>query len=193
MGSGDVESRLDEAFMLAGYAIHPILLMSLLLWPWAVMYVDRTLFWVLQGFMSLGIVAAVLTFFITLHERDQRWSLGALGEVVIGLCVGMGLMVNNTVGQVQGFLSSGGEFVRTPKSVHGTPGPSSGVGADRPYASPLHWTFFAEILVIAYCLAGAVFLVERGESLWSLAMVFWALCLGLMVQQQVEPRPAATL
>jgi len=38
---------------------------------------------------------------------------------------------------------------------------------------------------MAYCLAGAVLLVQRGEALWSLAMVFWAVCLGLMVQQQL--------
>ena len=38
---------------------------------------------------------------------------------------------------------------------------------------------------MAYCLAGAAFLVQHGEGLWSLAMLFWAACLGLMVQQQM--------
>ncbi len=184
---GIVADRWDEAFMLAGYAIHPLLLLSLILWPWAVLYVDRTLFWILQGFMSLGIVAAAVSFFLTVREREARWRLSSLGKVVAGLCVGMGLMVNNTVGQIQGFLSSGGEFVRTPKLVSGNSALAA-MGADTPYTSPLHWTFFVELLVMAYCVAGAVLLVQEGEALWSLAMVFWAGCLGLMVQQQISTR-----
>jgi len=181
-----VRHRWDEAFMLAGYAIHPLLLASLFLWPWAVLYVDRTLFWVLQGLMSLGIVAALLSFLITVHERGEPWSLATLVRVVVSLCVGMGLMVNNTVGQIQGFLTSGGEFVRTPKRKRAqTDGALAAMGAEQAYASPLHWTFFAEILVMVYCLAGAVFLVQQGQGLWSLAMLLWGACLGLMVQQQM--------
>jgi len=181
-----VRHRWDEAFMLAGYAIHPLLLASLFLWPWAVLYVDRTLFWILQGLMSLGIVAAALSFLITVREREEPWSLGTLGKVVVSLCVGMGLMVNNTVGQIQGFATTGGEFVRTPKRKReATDGALAALGAEQAYSSPLHWTFFAEVLVIAYCLAGAAFLLQQGEGLWSVAMLFWAACLGLMVQQQM--------
>jgi cellulose synthase/poly-beta-1,6-N-acetylglucosamine synthase-like glycosyltransferase len=186
-----VRDRWDEAFTLAGYAIHPLLLASLLLWPLAVVYVDRALFWVLQGFMSLGMIAAFLSFLITLRERDNRLSLAAVVQVVVGLAVGMGLMVNNTVGQVQGFLAAGGEFVRTPKGeAHFLTAVPSVVAAPSAYRTPLHWTFFAEILVIAYCLAGAAWLIQHGEGLWSLAMILWAACLGLMVQQQIVHRPA---
>jgi glycosyltransferase involved in cell wall biosynthesis len=192
LGAGRrVRDRWDEAFMLAGYAIHPLLLASLLLWPWAVLYVDRRVFLVLQGLMSLGILAAGASFLVTIRERDGRWSARALGEVLAGLCVGMGLMVNNTVGQIQGFLFMGGEFGRTPKATAGHEDASLvTMGADRPYDSPLHWTFFVELLVMAYCVAGAVMLVHEGEALWSLAMVFWAACLGLMAQQQVAVRVA---
>jgi cellulose synthase/poly-beta-1,6-N-acetylglucosamine synthase-like glycosyltransferase len=192
MSSGRVvRDRWDEAFTLAGYAIHPLLLASLLLWPWAVLYVDRTLFWVLQAFMSLGIVAAFLSFLITLRERGQPLSPSALGQVTVGLAVGMGLMVNNTVGQLQGFASAGGEFVRTPKGkAQSSAATSSPSGAPTEYKTPLHWTFLAEILVIAYCVAGAAFLIQQGEGLWSLAMIGWAACLGLMVQQQIAHRSA---
>jgi cellulose synthase/poly-beta-1,6-N-acetylglucosamine synthase-like glycosyltransferase len=183
-----VRHRWDEAFMLAGYAIHPLLLASLLLWPWAVVYVDRRLFWVLQGLMSLGMIAALASFLITVHERDEPISLGTVGRVVVSLCVGMGLMVNNTVGQLQGFATAGGEFVRTPKKKRtATDSALAALGAEQAYASPLHWTFYAEVLVMAYCLAGAAFLLQHGEGLWSLAMFFWASCLGLMVQQQMAP------
>lgn len=186
-----VRHRWDEAFMLAGYAIHPLLLASLILWPWAVLYVDRTLFWILQGLMSLGIVAAMASFLITVRERDEPWSVETFGRVVVSLCVGMGLMVNNTVGQIQGFTTRGGEFARTPKRKHVVKDDAlTALGADRAYSSPLHWTFFAEVLVMAYCLAGAVFLVQQGEGLWSLAMLFWGACLGLMVQQQMATRLA---
>jgi cellulose synthase/poly-beta-1,6-N-acetylglucosamine synthase-like glycosyltransferase len=235
-----VRDRLDEAFVLAGYAIHPLLLLSLVLWPWAVLYVDRTLFWILQALMSLGMIAALLSFLVTVQERDRRLSLRSVGEVLFGMGVGMGLMVNNTVGQIQGFFQSGGEFLRTPKGTArasggadspAAPGPRAGVvdaslttagapgaraaaapavgaatsraadaraavaGATRvrpkAYASPLDWTFFAEILVMAYCAFGAAFLIQSGEAFWSVPMFMWALCMGLMVQQQMLlPRPA---
>jgi hypothetical protein len=186
-----VRDRWDEAITLAGYAIHPLLLACLFLWPLAVVYVDRTLFWVLQGFMSLGMVAAFLSFLITLRERDSRITAAAVVQVAVGLAVGMGLMVNNTVGQVQGFLASGGEFVRTPKGeAHFTPSVSTAAAAPVAYRTPLHWTFFAEVLVMAYCVAGAAWLIQQGQGLWSLAMILWGACLGLMVQQQIAHRPA---
>lgn len=213
---GMVRDRLDEAFVLAGYAIHPLLLMSLILWPWAVLNVNRVLFWGLQGLMSLGMIAALLSFLITIRERDARWSLRSVGEVLFGMGVGMGLMVNNTVGQIQGFLQSGGEFMRTPKGsqnagpdeatgdpLDNAPGPSGSPGraqavATRPvrakpraYGSPLDWTFFAELLVMGYCVLGAAFLIQAGEAFWSVPMFMWALCMGLMVQQQMlMPRTA---
>jgi hypothetical protein len=92
----------------------------------------------------------------------------------------------STVGQIQGFATAGGEFVRTPKSKRvAQDGALAALGAERAYSSPLHWTFFAELLVMVYCFAGAVLLVQQGQGLWSLAMVFWGACLGLMVQQQM--------
>jgi len=233
-----VRDRLDEAFVLAGYAIHPLLLTSLLLWPWAVLHVDRTVFFLLQALMSLGMIAALLSFMITVRERDAGFSLRSFGEVLFGMGVGMGLMVNNTVGQIQGFLHSGGEFMRTPKgSSHAVPAalpapndgamgdfgtrsaavapdpagivgagpgarlapePSSAVATataprirPRAYTSPLDWTVFAEILVMAYCVMGAAYLIQAGEAFWSVPMVMWALSMGLMVQQQIlVPRPA---
>ena len=192
MRAGDlVESKWDEAFMLAGYAIHPVLLLSLVLWPWAVLYVDRRLFWVLQGLMSLSIAAAALSLFITIRERDDRLGFSSIREVVAGLCVGTGLMVNNTVGQLQGLFVSGGEFVRTPKLTHVHEDETLGaLGADRAYVSPLHWTFFLEIAVMLYSVAGAAMRVSAGQGFWSVAMVFWAACMGLTIQQQPVTRTA---
>ncbi|MEX2466282.1 MAG: glycosyltransferase [Gemmatimonadota bacterium] len=210
---GVVKDRLDEAFVLAGYAIHPLLLMSLILWPWAVLHMNRALFWALQGLMSLGMIAALLSFVITVRERDSRLSLRAVAQVLFGMGVGMGLMVNNTVGQIQGFFQTGGVFERTPKgsalarSGAGDPDevtePSQERGASpavatqrarvRPqaYSSPLDWTFFAELLVMAYCVFGAAMLIDAGEAFWSVPMFMWALCMGLMVQQQMlVPRAA---
>lgn len=190
MGSGDlVEDRWEEIFLLAGYAIHPVLLLCLVLWPWAVLYMDRTVFWIMQGFMALGISAAALSLLMTVHERDGRWSLGGIQEVVAGLCVGIGMMVNNTVGQIQGFLAPGGEFMRTPKgSPRQTAAESNGRPVARPYPSPLHWSFFGEALALAYCVAGATLLIRSGEGLWALAMILWAACLGLVIQQQLTTR-----
>jgi len=181
---GLLEDRWDEAFLLAGYAIHPILLANLLLWPWAVLLVERRFFFAMQLLMSVATVVAPLTLALTLHERGDRWSLRSVGTVLAGMCVGIGLMVNNTAGQMLGFLPRPGEFARTPKASVGL-----GAGA-RPYRSRLHWTFFAELAVMAYSLGGAALLVQRGEGLWALPLVFWAGCLGLVAQLQMAPQPA---
>jgi cellulose synthase/poly-beta-1,6-N-acetylglucosamine synthase-like glycosyltransferase len=185
---GVLHDRWEEAFLLAGYAIHPILLTNLLLWPWAVLYMDRTLFWSLQALMGVAILVAPLSFAITVIERDGRWSLASIGEIVAGICVGIGLMVNNSAGQVQGFVEAGGEFVRTPKSNRRPGAPQR--SAARTYTSPLHWTFFAELVVIGYCFATTAVLMSRGEGLWAVPLVFWAMCLGLVAQMQMSPRLA---
>ena len=54
------------------------------------------------------------------------------------------------------------------------------------YSSPLDWTFFAELFVLTYCIAGAAVLVRAGEALWAMPMITWALCMGLMAQQQMS-------
>jgi cellulose synthase/poly-beta-1,6-N-acetylglucosamine synthase-like glycosyltransferase len=186
---GVLRDRWDEAFLLAGYAIHPILLTNLLLWPWAVLYMDRTIFWVLQLFMGVAILVAPLSFAITVIERDSRWSLQSLGEIVAGICVGIGLMVNNSAGQLQGFIAAGGEFVRTPKA-NIAKASAHKAAAPRLYTSPLHWTFFAELAVIVYCVFGTALLLARGEGFWAIPLLFWGMCLGLVVQMQMSPRLA---
>jgi hypothetical protein len=186
--NGVLQDRWDEAFLLAGYAIHPILLSNLLLWPWAVLYMDRLTFFVIQGFMALVILVAPVSFALTVTERDGTWTLASLGQILAGVCVGIGLMVNNTAGQIHGFVAAGGEFVRTPKLSRGNGAPRA--RTVKPYGSPLHWTFFAELGVIAYCVAGAALLVSRGEPFWAIPLLFWAGCLGLVVQLQMAPRPA---
>jgi hypothetical protein len=136
-------------------------------------------------------MAAPLTLLVTIRERDQEWSVGALREVLAGLLIGGGLMVNNTVGQVQGFLATGGEFERTPKRARAPDGDAlDPTAADRPYSTRLHWTFFAEVVAVAYCIGGAVVLIQQGEALWSLLMILWGTSLGLIAQQQLIRPPA---
>jgi hypothetical protein len=98
-------------------------------------------------------------------------------------------MVNNSAGQIQGFMEAGGEFVRTPKSNR-RPGAPAAKSSVRTYASPLHWTFFAELIVIGYCLLTAALLMSRGEAPWAVPLVFWAMCLGLVAQMQMSPKLA---
>jgi len=186
---GVLADRLDEVLLLAGYAIHPVLLANVLLWPWGVLYMDRTLFFILQGLTGIASLVSVVSFVITVWERDGRWSVASLTELATGICVGIGLMVNNSAAQLQGYLVSGGEFVRTPKSRSQAAGASvrrRGLS----YASPLHWTFFIEILVVAYCVTATAVLVNAGEALWAIPLLFWGLCVGLVVQLQMVPRPA---
>ena len=185
-----LKDRIDEVFLLAGYAIHPILMMNLMLWPWAVLFMDRDTFWIVQGIMALVIVVAPVSFLLTVLERDQRLSLRSIGEIAASVCIGIGLMVNNTIGQIQGFLTSGGEFVRTPKGHKATVVRKSGQTALSAYQVPLHWSFFVELLTIIYCLGGGAVLSSAGEAFWAVPLLFWALCLGFVVQQQLTPSRA---
>ncbi|HSH76452.1 MAG TPA: glycosyltransferase [Longimicrobiales bacterium] len=188
---GVLRDRWDEAFLLAGYAIHPILLANVLLWPWAVISMDRLLFLVLQALMGLAMTVVPLSFLVTVTERDGSWALSSVGEILAGLVVGIGLMVNNSVGQLEGFLVAGGEFARTPKGGNArTSRAVAGAPAAKAYANPLHWTFFLEVLLIGYCVAGAGLLFTRGEALWAIPMLFFGMCVGLVVQLQLAPRLA---
>lgn len=175
-GRDALEDRGEELFLLAGYVIHPILLANLLLWPVAVLYVHRPFFLGLQGLMSLATLAAPLSLLVTAHERDGRWSAAQVGQMLAGMCVGLGLMVNNTVAQVQGLLAGEGEFVRTPKGVP---------ARSRRYRLPLHWTVLAEFAVLAYCVWGTSMLVRVGEPLWTFPLIFWGACVALVIALQL--------
>jgi hypothetical protein len=62
--------------------------------------------------------------------------------------------------------------------------------AARPYFSPLHWTFFAEVAVLAYCLLTSALLMSHGAALWALPLLFWGMCIGLVARLQLVPQPA---
>ena len=193
LASKDVlKDRWDEAFLLAGYAIHPILLINVLLWPWAVLYMDRTLFFVLQALVGLATTVVPLSFVVTITERDGSWGgISSLREILAGLAVGIGLMVNNSVGQAEGFLVAGGEFARTPKGVVESGHRSiTAVGADKAYSNPLHWTFFAELALTSYCIVGAALLFTKGESLWAFPLILFGICIALVIRLQMAPRLA---
>lgn len=179
---GVLADRLDEVMLLAGYAIHPVLLANVVLWPWGVLIMDRALFLGLQGLTGFASLVSVASFGITVWERDGRVTMPALAELVTGVCIGIGLMVNNSAAQLQGYFESGGEFVRTPKASGARRGGVAG------YGSPLHWTFYAELALVAYCLVGAAILVANGEPLWAIPLLFWAMCVGLVAQLQLVPR-----
>jgi hypothetical protein len=44
--------------------------------------------------------------------------------------------------------------------------------------------------VVGYCVTATAVLVSAGEALWAIPLLFWALCVGLVVQLQMVPRPA---
>ena len=184
---GVIRERWEEAQYLAGYAVHPILLANLLLWPWAVLNMDRRLFLFVQLFLVVFNLVAPLSFLLALKERGDALTPTSVLRVAAGMCLGIGLMIANTVGQVQGLLSARGEFARTPKAVRPAGDELARLGAARPYASALHWTFFLEILAIGYCAAGFSLLILRGQALWAFPMLFWGSCLSLVALLQWIP------
>lgn len=177
-GRAILQDRFEEMFLLAGYIIHPILMANLLLWPWAVLHVERSFFMAMQVPMTLATLAAPLSLLLTVRERDGRLpGAGSISEILAGMCIGLGLMVNNTVAQIQGLFVTEGEFVRTPKGASA----SSGL-----YRLPLHWTFYAEIATVGYCAWGAAMILRAGQGMWAFPMFFWGGCLVLILHLQLD-------
>ena len=160
------------------------MLANVILWPWAVLYVERTTFLVMQALMSLLTIVAPASLVLTLKERGDSLTYKSVFNIAASVGIGIGLMVNNTLGQLLGYFRFDEKFARTPKRAATKSGKED--PRARSYSTPLHWTFAAEILLIIYCVFAASFLIARSESLWALPLILWAGCLGLVVILQIE-------
>ena len=176
-----LRSRADELFFIGGYVIHPILLVNTLLWPWAVLHVEpRPVFLVGQAVLSIATAVGPVSFAVTARELGRPLSRRFLRDVLVATAIGMGLMVNNTLAHVLGYLGPAGAFARTPKS--GTMPPLA------EYRLSLDWTLLGELALLAYSAWSAALLIRAGAWIWSPPCLMWCVCLGLMIGLQLAPQ-----
>jgi cellulose synthase/poly-beta-1,6-N-acetylglucosamine synthase-like glycosyltransferase len=177
--SRNLRHKPEDIYIVAGYVVHPILFLYLLLWPWVVMAnVGPGL--QMAGQISLGIanVLALVGFMTTTIDSDRKIGLGSVANVAFALVLGMALMVNNSIAFFTGCLTGRTTFERTPK----TGNPESQVTHESPR---FHWGLGLELACLVYSLFVSALLVERGLFLQAMPCLTFALCIAFIVIYQV--------
>lgn len=176
--------RYDELLYIAGYAVHAVMLANLLLWPWAVVFFEpKWLFYVCQVAFTACSVISPWGFTLAARERDEIRGTALVGNMVLAMVIGFGLMVSNTIAVVAGLLPVRSSFERTPKrGGENTESPAP----DRVYVTPVHWSLYAELITIIYCMASLCILVLQGRWFWAPPCLLWAICLAVVVGFQLR-------
>lgn len=183
---GGVERRLNNAFAISGYLIHPVLLFYTLSWPLLVLggTTDLTVLWICQLALVLGNIAAIGAFATTYYVRnDGSGTVRAARDVLLSTALGISLMVNNTVAFLSGVFGSRGVFERTPK----TGWSARAAHLPEESAAPkLNWIVFAEAVFACYALTASLLMVQAGYVLEAQqTFLFGVLMLGLVGLQLV--------
>jgi cellulose synthase/poly-beta-1,6-N-acetylglucosamine synthase-like glycosyltransferase len=172
------QSRMDELFIVAGYVVHPILLLNTLLWPWAVLYATpKDAFLFAQAVLSAATFVGPISFALTAKEMGRPLGIGFLRDVLAASVLGMGLMVNNSVAHMSGYFVKDARFDRTPKGK-----------AKGSYRLPLHWSILLEGLLLVYTAGSAVWLIREGQLAWAPPCIIWTFALSLMLVMQLAPQ-----
>lgn len=97
---------------LAGYAVHPLMLMVLLL----TLPVGLFASWIMHFFAFTSLIAfgPPLLYLMTRTQRTPRFK-DRLRVLPLLVLLGFGLSLNNTIAVLQGLFGKGGDFKRTPK------------------------------------------------------------------------------
>jgi cellulose synthase/poly-beta-1,6-N-acetylglucosamine synthase-like glycosyltransferase len=175
-----MRGRVDELFVIGGYVVHPILLLNTLLWPWAVLYSKpREVFLTAQVIVSLATLVGPISFALSAREVGRPLSWTFVRDVTFATLLGIGLMVNNTFAHLTGYLPRKHSFDRTPKRA--------GRAEVTSYALSVDWTLGAELLLLAYCIASAVFLIREGQGVWAPPCLLWSIAMSIMIALQLAP------
>ncbi len=178
-----LKHRADDVHAMAGYLIHPLLLVYVLAWPWVVLQNTSPLFlWICQIGLVLGNLAAIAGFLSTYLVRGGKKKGLSMGvEILASMVLGITMMVNNTVAFFSGLFVAKGEFERTPKTGRASTGQ---VGKMR--RIPLHWTFFFETALAGYGLVAASVMFQRGYAFEAQQSLLLGLAMLAMVAVQLR-------
>ena len=138
---------------MAGYAVHPLMLMVLLLTLPVGLFVGPIMHYF--AFTSLIAFGPPLLYLMTRTQRTPRFQ-DRLRILPLLILLGFGLSLNNTIAVLQGLFGKGGDFKRTPKfNLQNRQGNWIGSAYSLP-RNPLVWV---ELGLAAYALLTIVLLV----------------------------------
>lgn len=174
-----------ELLLLGSYLIHPMVLGNLLIWPFAVFYLqDEWFFWAGQAVVTLASFVAPLGFTMTVVARGDRVSFTTAREVLVAMALGFGLMVTGVAGAFAGAVSG---TRRTPYAFERTPKRGTETSATGGYRrAPLPVSLWGEIAVASYCLLSAAYLIAAGKALFVGLLLVWAGCLIWIASRQLS-------
>lgn len=176
----------EDVYAMAGYAVHPIMLLYSLLWPWVVLcQLPEESLLPSQVVMTVANVTVITGFLLAAFASGRSPGVSVAKDLGFALILGMGLMVNTTMAIVAGWLERGSVFERTPKQGGGTE--KSDTQLTKP-PLPLHWTIWPEMLFLAYMLWLTVLLVDAGRGGHALSCLLFVASMSFMVVAQLFER-----
>jgi cellulose synthase/poly-beta-1,6-N-acetylglucosamine synthase-like glycosyltransferase len=182
--------KLGGLVHLSGYAVHPLMLMVLLLTLPVGLFVGSIMHFF--AFTSVIAFGPPLLYLMTRTQRTPRFR-DRLRVLPLLILLGFGLSLNNTIAVLQGLFGKGGEFKRTPKfNLQNRQGSWIGSAYSLPH-SPMVW---GELGLAAYALLTIVLLVPAvGWEIGPWMMVYVAGYLyiaGLGIVQSANLERGAT-
>jgi cellulose synthase/poly-beta-1,6-N-acetylglucosamine synthase-like glycosyltransferase len=157
-----LHAKLAATLHMTHYAIHPLMLVSLVTAPLALCVLDHPPAWLLTaGAISflIGAGTPILLYIVSQFLLDRRQALRRLRALPALCAIGTGIAISNGIAVWQAIRGQQSEFVRTPKA--GSVGVAKGAGSYKPSQA----SGVAELCCSAYAAFG-VGLALSGDYPW---------------------------
>ena len=178
-------NKWEDTYAMAGYVIHPIMLLYSLLWPWVVLCaLPLSSLLASQVVMAVANITVISGFLLAAFASGRRPGVGVLKDLGFALILGMALMVNTTMAIFVALFERKSVFERTPKQG----GANRAGGRQRSQRLGLHWTIYPEILFLAYMLWLSVMLVEADQTGHAMSCFLFVASTGFVVVTQLFER-----
>ncbi len=162
--------KLEACVHLTNNASYPLMiLLSLLLFPAMLLRreLDPRLTLALDAPLFVGATVAVVLFYLVSQAAIGRWGR-TLRTLPAVMALGVGLAVNNARAAIEGLVSDGGVFERTPKyRIEG----AGGAWRSKRYRARRGHLLWAEGALAAYCLSCTLAAV-RLQMWWALPFLY---------------------
>ena len=157
--------------------VHPLLMLFVaLLVPCLLIMQTHAgrLWWLVNPITILLVGSTTMAFYVTgQYFRRRKWVGGLLwfGAAPLVMAFGLAMSVSGCLAVIEGLLSNGGEFVRTPKGgalAAGIDGGLAKIGGRVLFSAIL----FGEVLLGVCMLAGAAYFQRAGLLLVAVVLLF---------------------
>jgi cellulose synthase/poly-beta-1,6-N-acetylglucosamine synthase-like glycosyltransferase len=153
--------RVEAMFHLAANFAYPLVLLLVLLMPWAIMVSLQAQLWVILVIDSIFFVLSTcsIVLFYVLAERRVAAGSRSSWYLPMVLALGMAMAVNNTRAVIGALFGGASVFNRTPK-LGGQP---SGSVNDPEYAVRADWQALIELILGSYLLGATLVALSAGR------------------------------